>query len=270
MSPTGTRTRPASGVSPRPRERIDPRISARRTEVAREQSRRRLRLAGLGCVVLVVLFGFWALLHSSLFSARSVTVLGATHETTAQIEAAAGLAGHPPLLDVNTGAAARGIERLPWVRRASVTVHWPDGVQVVLSQQVPKLVMATAAGKWAELSGQGRVLAEVTARPPGLMAVAGPQVPGAPGSTLGARDQLGLRVADTLPLSFRAQVTLVTVESAGWVQLAMTTPILVDIGDGSQLPAKYEDVSAMLAAATLHNGDVVDVSVPGAPTVTGP
>jgi Na+/H+ antiporter NhaC len=62
---------------------------------------------------------------------------------------------------------------------------------------------------------------------------------------------------------------LVTVEAAGWVQLAMTTPILVDIGDASQLQAKYEDVSAMLAGATLHDGDVVDVSVPGAPTVTG-
>jgi hypothetical protein len=49
----------------------------------------------------------------------------------------------------------------------------------------------------------------------------------------------------------------------------MTTPILVDIGDASQLTAKYEDVSAMLAGATLHDGDVIDVSVPGAPTVTG-
>ena len=237
--------------------------------MARKQSRRRLRWVGIGCVVVAVLFGFWSLLHSSLFSARSLTLVGATHETTAQIQAAAGLAAHPPLLDVNTGAAARGIETLPWIRMAWVTVHWPDGVQVIVSQQRATLVMATAGGKWAELSADGRVLAEVTARPPGLIAVAGPQDPGAPGSTLSARDQLGLQVADTLPLSFRAQVTLVTVEPAGWVQLAMTTPIVVDIGDASQLRAKYEDVSALLAGATLHSGDVIDVSVPGAPTVTG-
>jgi hypothetical protein len=228
---------------------------------------------GIGVAVLVVLFGIWSLLHSSLFSARSVSVVGATHETTAQIEAAAGLARHPPLLDVNTGAAVRGIERLPWVRSAWVSVHWPDGVQVVVTQQSPKVVMVAAGGQWAELSATGRVLADVTARPPGLIEVAGPQAPGAPGSTLGARDRLGLRIATTLPPSFRAQVALVTVEPGGesgdWVQLAMSTPILFNIGDASQLRAKYEDVSAMLAGAPLHDGDVVDVSIPGAVTVTG-
>ena len=59
-----------------------------------------------------------------------------------------------------------------------------------------------------------------------------------------------------------------TVEPAGWVQLAMTTPIVVDIGSAAELTAKYEDVSSILAGATLHNGDVIDVSVPEAPTVT--
>jgi hypothetical protein len=48
----------------------------------------------------------------------------------------------------------------------------------------------------------------------------------------------------------------------------MTTPIVVDVGTATELPAKYEDVSSILAGATLHNGDVIDVSVPQAPTVT--
>jgi hypothetical protein len=48
----------------------------------------------------------------------------------------------------------------------------------------------------------------------------------------------------------------------------MTTPILVDLGSVAQLAQKYEDISAILSGATLHNGDVIDVSVPGAPTVT--
>jgi hypothetical protein len=115
----------------------------------------------------------------------------------------------------------------------------------------------------------GRVLSLVAAPPPGLITVTGPQLPKAPGSTLGPADQLGLRIAATLPTSFRAQVTAVHVEAGGWVQLSMTTPILVDIGNSSQLSEKYEDVSALLAGATLHNGDVIDVSVPDAPTVTG-
>ena len=95
-----------------------------------------------------------------------------------------------------------------------------------------------------------------------------PQTPGAPGSVLPARDRVGLLIATTLPPSFAAQVTGVTVEPGGWVQLAMTTPIVVNIGSGTQLEAKYEDVSSILAGATLQSGDVIDVSVPRAPTVT--
>jgi hypothetical protein len=88
------------------------------------------------------------------------------------------------------------------------------------------------------------------------------------GSALGSADRVGLEVASTLPPSFKAQVTGVAIQPGGWVQLSMTTPILVNIGTASQLPSKYEDVSALLAGATLHAGDVIDVSVPDAPTVT--
>jgi cell division protein FtsQ len=270
MSPTTTRSRPSPSGPPRPRAGIDPRISARRTEVTRQQGRRRLRLVGLVVAVVALVFGAWSLLHSSLFSARAVTVVGAAHETVAQVEAAAGLSDHPALLNVNGAAAARGIERLPWVASASVSVRWPDGIHVSVTERVPRVVMTAAGGQWAELSADGRVLADVTALPVGLVQLKAARAPGAPGTTVAGPDQVGLSVASTLPASFRAQVTEVTVEPAGWVQLAMTTPILVDIGNSSQLPAKYEDVTAILAGAPLHNGDVIDVSVPKAPTVTGP
>jgi hypothetical protein len=273
VSPTTTRPRPVSSRPPKLRAKVDPRISARRTEVTRQQGRRRLRVVGAVVAAALLAFGVWSLLHSSLFSASAVTVVGAAHETTAQIEAAAGLSDHPALLDVNTGAAVRGLEALPWVRTASVSVHWPDGVRIVVTEQVPKLVMPLASGQWAELAASGRVLAVEAARPPGLMELTGPRAPGTPGSTLGLSDRIGLEVAATLPPSFRAQVTAVNVEpgaSGAWVQLSMTTPILVDIGNATQLTAKYEDVTTMLANVALHNGDIIDVSVPGAPTVTGP
>jgi cell division protein FtsQ len=247
---------------------MDPRISARRTEITRQLGRRRLRLVGALAVVTVAVVGGWALLHSSLFSARSITVVGAVHETAAQVVAAAGVADHPPLLDVDTGSMVHGIEQLPWVRSASVAVHWPDGVRIVVTERLPALVTSTTAGQWAELSTTGRVLTVVATRPPGLVVVTGPQPPGALGSLLGPLDQPGVQVADTLPASFRAQVSAVHVEPGGWVQLSLTTPLLVNVGTASQLDAKYEDVSALLAGASLHAGDVIDVSVPTAPTVT--
>jgi cell division septal protein FtsQ len=190
------------------------------------------------------------------------------HETAAQVVAQAGLASQPPLLDVNAGAAAARLEQLPWVRSATVRVSWPDGVHIAVTEEIPRFVVSMAGGTWESLSGDGRVLSASATRPAGLLLLTIPEVPGSPGAQLSNKDAAGLRVAASLPASFAAQVTGVTVEPAGWVQLALTTPILVDLGSTAQLTAKYEAVSSILAGATLHNGDVIDVSVPGAPTVT--
>ena len=247
---------------------MDPRISARRTAVIREQGRRRLVVAGFVLGVALLIVGGWFILHTPLFAARSVTVTGNVHETAAQVVSQAGLADRPPLLDVNGAAAAARLERLPWVRTATVRVSWPDGVHIAVTEETPRFTAATAAGQWESLSNDGRVLEESATRPTGLLLLTVPQPPGDPGTVLSARDSAGLRVAASLPASFVGQVTGVTVEPAGWVQLTLTTPVAVDIGTATQLTAKYEDISAILAGAALHNGDVIDVSVPDAPTVT--
>jgi hypothetical protein len=248
--------------------RMDPRISARRTAVIREQGQRRLIIAAVALGVAGLVVGGWFLVHTPLFSARSVTVTGNVHESAAQVVAQAGLAGHPPLLDVNAGAAAARLEQLPWVRSATVRVSWPDGVHIAVTEETARFTVATPAGAWESLSNDGRVLGESATRPPGLLLLTVPEPPGQPGTLLSTKDAPGLRVASTLPPSFVGQVTSVTVEPAGWVQLALTTPVVVDIGTTTELTAKYEDVSSILAGATLHNGDVIDVSVPDAPTVT--
>jgi cell division protein FtsQ len=268
VSPTTTRARRTASAPSRKRAPIDPRISARRKAVTRQRGRRRLQLLSALGLVTVLLVGGWFLLHSPWFSARTVTVQGAVHETPSQVIAESGLATHPALLDVHAGAVARAVERLPWVRAATVSVAWPDKVRIVVTEQVPRVEMKSADGKWAVLSSTGRVLAVVAAPTPGLMTMTGPRAPGPAGSSLGSADRVGLKVASTLPASFKAQVTAVGIQPSGWIQLTMTTPILVNIGLASQLPAKYEDVSSILAGASLHAGDVVDVSVPDAPTVT--
>jgi cell division protein FtsQ len=223
-------------------------------------------IVGIAGTVAVV--GGWFLLHSPIFSARSISVKGNVHETASQVLSQSGLASHPPLLDLNAGAAAARIEQMPWVQSASVRVSWPDSVHIVVTEESPRFVVSEPGGRWVTLDANGRVLGVSRARPAGLLLLSVPVAPGAPGTRLAATDWAGIRVATTLPPSFSAQVTGVTVEPGGWVQLAMTTPVVVDIGSTSQLPAKYEDVSSILAGATLHDGDVIDVSVPDAPTVT--
>ena len=166
---------------------MDPRISARRTAVIREQGRRRLRIVVIGLAGTGVLIGVWFLLHTALFSARAVTVTGAVHESAAQVINQAGLASQPPLLDVDAGATAARIEQLPWVRSASVSVSWPDGVHIKVTEETPRFVVSEAGGHWATLSADGRILAVSVARQDGLMLLTVPQPPGPPGSVLPAR-----------------------------------------------------------------------------------
>ena len=116
------------------------------------------------------------------------------HETAAQVVAQAGLASHPPLLDVNAGAAAARIEQLPWVRSAAVHVSWPDGVHIAVTEETPRFVASTPAGTWATLSGDGRVLGASPARPPGLLLADGARSrPARPARVLPSRDAAGAR-----------------------------------------------------------------------------
>ena len=148
---------------------LDPRISARRTAVMREHGRRRLRVVVIGLAATACLVGAWFLLHTPLFSARSITVFGNVHETAAQVEAQAALADHPPLLDVDAGATATRIEQLPWVRTAAVHVSWPDGVQITVTEETPRFVVSAPGGGWDSLSSDGR--ARRVGRPPAGIAV---------------------------------------------------------------------------------------------------
>jgi cell division protein FtsQ len=259
--PTATRS-PARAPSS-----IDPRIRARRAEVLRSEARRRLRVALGALAVLVLLAGAWFALHSRLFAARVVTVVGAVHTPVGQIVAAAGLADHPPLLDVGASAAA-GVERLPWVAHATVTREWPDGVRVVVVERTPVAVVRaqSASSGWALVDRSGKVLGVDPIPPPGLLPLTVPFAPGRAGSTArGVR--AALRVVTSLPRAFAGQVSGVAEDRNGDVTLQLNSALTVYLGSTDQLSSKYEDVAAILAGATLASGSTIDVAAPATPVV---
>ncbi len=152
----GTAPRPSAGGRPgRGADGIDPRISARRTAVIRQQGRRRLRIILIGLAGAAVVVGAWFVLHSPLFSARSVTVVGAVHESAAQVKTVSGLSSHTPLIDVDRGAVSARIEQLPWVKSAAVAVSWPDGVRITLTEETP-LAGGTRSGRTLGHRERGR------------------------------------------------------------------------------------------------------------------
>ena len=152
---------------------IDPRIRQRRVAVARHRGRRRLGIVVAGVIVVVVVLGGLGLLHSGLFSAKKVVVTGNhPHISTATILAAAGLAGHPPLISVNTGVVAAKVEKLPWIATARVSRNWPDHITIAVAERVPVASMAGPGTSWSEVDGAGRTVQVDAARVIGFLGAA--------------------------------------------------------------------------------------------------
>ena len=266
---------PPRSAAPPARPAIDPRIRQRRVDIQRSRGRRRLHWILWALVAGAVVVGAVFVLHTPWFSARVVTVAGVhPHTTDAAIMAAAGLGGHPPLISVDPGSTAARVEQLPYIATAQVHRHWPDGVEVTVTERVPVAVMAGPGSSWSVLDGAGRTLEVLPSRPAGLVALVestglGPVHPGPVGADLPAGTSFGLTVCRTLPPAFAGQVVTVTEATNATVTLALNSGITVLLGTDSDLRAKYEDVASIIAHAPLQGATVIDVSVPQSPTVTG-
>ena len=257
------------------RPTIDPRIRQRRVAIRRSQGRRRLRWIGAAAVAVVVVLGLLGLAHTPWFGAQAVSVTGIhPHTPDAAIVAAAGLEHHPPLISVNPGAVAKKVESLPFIATARVRRHWPDGVQIAVTERVPVVEMAGPNSSWSLLDGHGRTLQVVPARLPGLVVyivrTATSGIPPAPvGASLPPAAGPGLEVSRTLPPAFSSQVVSVTVAADGSISMALYSGITVLFGTDSDRTAKYQDIASILAHGTLHATSVIDVTVPESPTVSG-
>jgi cell division protein FtsQ len=247
---------------------MEPAIRNRRIAVTRERGRHRLRVAVAGlCVAAVVVAGY-LVLHSGVFSARHVTVSGAFHTPLSTIVTTAGLVTDPPLIDVDPGQASARLEKLPWVNTASVERRWPDSVIVKVSERVAVSALARPSGGVAVLDASGRVLADETAVPAGVIPLVLSVDPPPPGSALGAAASGALTVVRDLPAPVRTRVQSVTEGSGGQMMLDLNGGIRADLGSASQLGAKFEALESVLAGATLSGREVIDLSVPEEPTVS--
>ncbi len=246
---------------------LDPRMRARRAEVdqARRRRRRRSLLGVVG--VIVVLAGFLAVLHSPIFSARHVVVIGAGETPAGAIIAAAGLVGHPPLVDVNPAEAASRVEALPWVGTAIVKRHWPDSVTVDVTERAAVALVPSSGGGGYLVDRTGRILAVTRHPPASLPSLHVPVAPGRPGSWLASPSGAGLDVIVNLTPALSGWVRSVDVSAAGQVDLDLTGKLFAVVGPPTEVRAKLEALASVLASG-LSGPATVDVRVPQEPTVT--
>ncbi|MHB8465247.1 MAG: cell division protein FtsQ/DivIB [Acidimicrobiales bacterium] len=269
-------------TDPRPRTRIDPRIRQRRIQVKREEGRRRLRALTVAGAVFGVVVAVIGVAYSPLLAVRHVRVLGASRTSASAIAAAAGVAGHPSMVEVNSGRAAASVGRLPWVGTATVHRHWPSTVTIVVTERTPVAVVGISNGP-VIVDVTGRVLAPagginlpvvVADGDPALGGMPGGAVahpvtagaPGPPGSAVDAIYRPGLAVAAALPATLLARLAKIVVSADATVRLGLGGGGAVILGGIDGLGDKLLAVETVLDRDPVGSG-TIDVTVPSAPVV---
>ena len=241
---------------------VDPRLQARRVEVARGQGRRRLRWVVAAVAIVVVVLGTFALTQSPILDVDHVTVSGGARTNRAAAVDAAGIPRGSAMIAVDAPAAERRLEKLPWVEEASVSRSWPGTVRVDLVERVPVAVVGTGSSA-VQVDSSGRVLGRAANR--SLPLVGGE--PAAAGETLSDTQRWVVATIADLPAQLRSEVAAANATPSG-VRLTLTDDIEVRWGDSSQATAKADALGVLLEQADRSTIDTIDVSVPRAATVT--
>lgn len=253
---------------------VDPRLKARRVEVARDEGRRRLRTL-LGLVVITILaIGSLALIDSSAFDVDRVVVNGVVQTDPATVVAVTGIVPGDPLLEVDLGLAARQVETLPWVASAVVERKWNGDVRVEVVERTPVAALPMAgASEFVLIDASGRQLAVVDGVPSNFLPIEGIVASGILGEPAPSLARSAVRVVDGLESGLRPQVGGVRIEAdaASAAQIIVIDLVergTVILGDDSSLDAKLLSLETMLARADLRCLDTIDLRVPTAPALT--
>jgi len=210
-------------------------------------------------VVGMVAAAAWALLDSRFLVVRSVAVTGSNHLVPeSEVLAAAAIPKGLPLVRVNTGDAARRIERITQVKTAVVTRDWPNRISITIVERTP--VLAVADGHKFDLIDPTGVIVQQVARQPKRMPRFTPS-----GPLLHSPDvSAAASVLRSLPATMARQVKSVTAPNADSVTLRLADGDTVDWGSAGQTAQKAK-VLAILMHTHAH---YYDVSAPGT-AVTG-
>jgi len=245
----------------------DPRIQARRVRVERERGHRRLSLLLAVLAAAGLSAGALAVLHSKLFSARTVVIAGAVHTSRAEILKVSGLVQEPPLIDLNVTVMQGRLDSLPWVSTASVHLAWPSSVGIDVVERVPVATSALVGGGYALVDATGRVLADQSLRPSGLPLVELGSI-SPPGSSLGASARPLLEAAAELPVSLLPRVQEIVASPEGGIVVRLDGGLKAVMGDDDALAEKFVSLATVLSRVDLTGVGGIDLSVAASPVLT--
>ena len=235
----------SGGEPPLARSRggIDPRIRARRISVRRAEGRRRLIWAGIGIVVVLLAVGAIAIFASSIFDVRDVTVQGAVYTDQDVLDSVvADLRGEPVLL-VDTRAAERRLEAVPWVESARVSTDFPHRVFIDIRERRPIATFQGGDGQYRIIDLQGRVLDVIAGQPTDYPLITGDHPDTARGQFAGAPYAAAAELVLSLPPEIRSITQSAGVDAAtGTLTMVLESDapdgVLVRLGDSKGLDEK--------------------------------
>ena len=241
--------------------RMDPRIEARRDEVQRSISRRRVRaVLTVGSVVATVGL-VWVILHSPLLDVDAVKVEPTPHVPAEAIRRASGVHTGDALAFVDAGSVAGRIRRLPWVDRVTVHRDWPGTVRIAITEHRPVLFVRNGT-EAALVAADGRVFARVRGAIPGGRELRETGRLPEPGDRVVPGSVARLAIALPETLAGRARRFELREES---LVLVLAGGGEVRFGPIEDLGAKAAAAAAVLAASPAVCIRYVDVSAPSTP-----
>jgi cell division protein FtsQ len=253
---------------------VDRALLLRRRALKQAEGRRRLALLCLAVAVVLAPAGYWILANSSAFAVSGISVSGGGAIVSGEVQqAAADAVKGRSLLQVDAGDVARAVERLPYVRTATVDRSFPHTLSIRITTYHP--AAAVKSGKSAYLvSDDGRVLGEGVPEKSTLPVI---RVADGLSLTPGTRLRHGtvataLDVLRSIPSSFTRRVGHLRKLTTG------DTGIVAVIGRGLQLRLGSSDqldlklrvavrVLRSMQTATRTALAYVDVTVPGRPAL---
>ncbi|MDP9444015.1 MAG: FtsQ-type POTRA domain-containing protein [Actinomycetota bacterium] len=246
-----------------------PRVSTQQRFTRRQRARRwgwlRQLLAVLAAAALVGA-AVWLVFFSSVLAVEAVDVDGVRQLSRGEVAAAAAVPVGQPLARVGLDGVEQRVEQtLAEVADAEATRTWPDTVTIAVRERTPVAVVARDDGPWL-IDAEGVEFRQVHRLPARLPVVR----PGVSGATWAGAEPVAEAavVLAGLPRGLARRVDEVDAATVDSITLRLAGGRTVVWGSAADASRKADVLQALLANRRL-DGDVYDVSVPGAPTVAG-
>ena len=245
-------------------------FSGRRAAGRRRPGRIRARLPRLSpkvvlaiVLVLALLGGTWLWVRqSSLVAIKRVSVAGASGPDAAEIRSALiSAARDMTTLNVQMSHLRTAVSPYPIVRGLQVSTQFPHGMRIRVIEHVPVAVVQVD-GRRTPVAGDGTLLRDVTtdAQLPSIDLTVAPG-----GAQLTGMAGIEVRMLAAAPYQLLPKVQLASSDSTHGLVVQLRSGPAVYFGGADRLAAKWDAVTAVLAAPSSAGADYIDVSDPARP-----